>query len=245
MRDVPYKRPQIVFALESLIQNGNIRDINPTTKRLVERCLGGDWCVQLRKTTHDKEALKREGNFRQCSPSHDIIASTTQDTVSSQAPTSPGVEHDSASKVLGLKQKVLKPCRSIENLHSPTSPRRPIPRSATGALRRPSADSTTSFGGVAAATTTSRRRDKANSADDITTTSRPEQCVQQLRLPPSPSLTLPPTSSVNHKARRPPPAPPKRRKPPPVPVGTTNGGATITAIATSASPSPLGQFATI
>ncbi|EEB98992.1 hypothetical protein MPER_01401, partial [Moniliophthora perniciosa FA553] len=56
LRDVPYKRSQILYALESL---GGIRsarsgysggrDVNPTTKRLVERCLGGEWCVQLKR----------------------------------------------------------------------------------------------------------------------------------------------------------------------------------------------------
>ncbi|OAX33796.1 hypothetical protein K503DRAFT_775213 [Rhizopogon vinicolor AM-OR11-026] len=229
MRNVPYKRPQIIVALESLIQNGNIRDINPTTKRLVERCLGGEWCMQLRKTTHNKEALKREGDFRQCSPSHDIIASTTQDTVSSQAPASPTVEYDSASKALDLKPKLSKTSRSAESIHTPTSPRMPIPRSAIDTIRRPST-SAASFDGVAAATMAPKRRDKASSVDDVTAVMRPEKG----------SMNLPSTTSV--KVRRPAPAPPKRRKPPPVPVGTTNGGATITAIATSASAPSLGQI---
>ncbi|KAG0703554.1 hypothetical protein DFH29DRAFT_916023 [Suillus ampliporus] len=242
MRNVSYKRPQIVLALESLIQNGNIRDINPTTKRLVERCLGGEWCVQLRKTTHDKEALKRQGDFRYSSPSHDIIASTTQDTVSTRAPTSPDVEHDSASKALSLKPKVLKHSRSVESIHTPTSPRL-IPRSTTDTFMRSSTDSTTSL--TAAITPAPRRREKASSVDDVTATLHPEKValMQHPRPPPSPSsLSLPPTTSVNHKVRRPAPAPPKRRKPPPVPVGTTNGGATITAIATSASTPSLGQL---
>ncbi|KAJ2919761.1 hypothetical protein MD484_g678, partial [Candolleomyces efflorescens] len=43
LRDVPYKRAQITMQLESLIANADIRDVNPTTKRLVERCLSGDW----------------------------------------------------------------------------------------------------------------------------------------------------------------------------------------------------------
>ncbi|KAJ7866447.1 hypothetical protein B0H14DRAFT_372465 [Mycena olivaceomarginata] len=50
LRDIPYKRPQIVYALESLTGNAKIRDVSSTTRRLVERCLGGEWCVQLRKT---------------------------------------------------------------------------------------------------------------------------------------------------------------------------------------------------
>ncbi|KAG1769817.1 hypothetical protein EDD22DRAFT_770686 [Suillus occidentalis] len=147
MRDVPYKRPQIVLALESLIQNGNIRDINPTTKRLVERCLGGEWCVQLRRTSHEKEVLKRQGDFRYSSPSHDIIASTTQDTISSRASMSPDVEHDSASKALSSKPKAMKHCRSVESIHSPTSPRLPSPRSAKTTYIRSSMDSTTSLAG--------------------------------------------------------------------------------------------------
>ncbi|KAG1859267.1 hypothetical protein F4604DRAFT_1793148 [Suillus subluteus] len=241
MRDVPYKRPQIVLALESLIQNGNIRDINPTTKRLVERCLGGEWCMQLRRTSHDKETLKRQGDFRHSSPSHDIIASTRQDTVSSRAPTSPDVEHDSASKALSSKPKVIKHCRSVESVHNPTSPRLPPPRSVKTTYIRSSPDSATSL--AAATIAASRRREKASSADDVTSAValHPEKgvLVQQPRPPSSSSLNLPP---VNHKVRRPAPAPPKRRKPPPVPVGTTNSGATITAIATSASTPALGQL---
>lgn len=203
--------------------------------------------MQLRRTVHDKEALKRQGDFRQCSPSHDIIASTTQDTVSSQAPMSPAGECDSASNAFSLKPKVLKPSRSVESIHAPTSPRMPIPRSATGTLRRSTdSDSSASLGGVAATTTAHRRRDKASSVDDVTVM-RPEKGVlgQQPRLPSPGSLSLPSTTSVNHKVRRPAPAPPKRRKPPPVPVGTSNSGATITAIATSASTPSLGQFTKI
>lgn len=40
------------------MDNADIRDIDPTTKRLVERCLGGEWCVQYRKVP--KEKLVRE-----------------------------------------------------------------------------------------------------------------------------------------------------------------------------------------
>src|SRR5882757_9750503 len=49
LRDIPYKRPQILVALESLLGNSKIREVNPTTKRLVDRCLSGDWCVQLKE----------------------------------------------------------------------------------------------------------------------------------------------------------------------------------------------------
>ncbi|KAH9941272.1 uncharacterized protein BXZ73DRAFT_88419 [Epithele typhae] len=49
LRGMPYKRPQIVRLLECLIENESIRDVDPTTKRLVSRCMSGEWCVQFRK----------------------------------------------------------------------------------------------------------------------------------------------------------------------------------------------------
>lgn len=74
LRDVSYKRSQILYALESV---GGMRDakygyvgrreVNATTKRLVERCLGGDWCVQLRKSTQSADDTYSEGSQ---TPSH-------------------------------------------------------------------------------------------------------------------------------------------------------------------------------
>ncbi|KAJ9103146.1 hypothetical protein QFC21_002568 [Naganishia friedmannii] len=43
LRENPYKHAQIRLVLLSLISNSHIKDINPTTKRLVERCLAADW----------------------------------------------------------------------------------------------------------------------------------------------------------------------------------------------------------
>lgn len=43
LRSTPYKHAQIRLVLLSLISNSHIRDINPTTKRLVERCLNANW----------------------------------------------------------------------------------------------------------------------------------------------------------------------------------------------------------
>ena len=46
LRTVPYKRPHLLRVLRSLTANPyNIRDVTPTTIRLVDRCLSGDWCV--------------------------------------------------------------------------------------------------------------------------------------------------------------------------------------------------------
>ncbi|KAH7912871.1 hypothetical protein BJ138DRAFT_1082828 [Hygrophoropsis aurantiaca] len=241
LRTIPYKRPQIVQALESLVQNASIRDINPTTKRLVERCLSGEWCVQLRKTAHDKESLKSQGDFRHASPSHEIVASTSQDVIGAK-PSLPFIDSSTATK-----PRSLKPSRSVENIKSPVSPRSP-PRSAIEGLRRPSTDSATSLGGVASAVPpgVSRRRDTIGSIDDPCPPGQHHIPVPDFSRPPlSPgAVSLPPNvSTIAQKSqRRPPPAPPKRRKPPAIPVGKTHGGATITAIASSSSTSALNQL---
>ncbi|KAJ9119183.1 hypothetical protein QFC22_003675 [Naganishia vaughanmartiniae] len=52
LRQNPYKHAQIRLVLLSLISNSHIKDINPTTKRLVERCLAADW-----GTTKDRAAV--------------------------------------------------------------------------------------------------------------------------------------------------------------------------------------------
>ncbi|KIM25009.1 hypothetical protein M408DRAFT_75011, partial [Serendipita vermifera MAFF 305830] len=42
LKEAPFKNAQIRRTLQSLISNGNIRDITPTTRRLVERCLNSE-----------------------------------------------------------------------------------------------------------------------------------------------------------------------------------------------------------
>ncbi|KIJ63583.1 hypothetical protein HYDPIDRAFT_182204 [Hydnomerulius pinastri MD-312] len=252
LRDIPYKRPQIVMALESLTQNANIRDINPTTKRLVERCLSGEWCVQLRKTSFDKDLLNSQNTPRQGSPSHDILASTTQDAISpSQPSVSANLERASDSTFPAVpKLKHLKSSRSVENLKGPLSPKSPPLRSATEGFRRPSTDSAKSLGGVASATAiVPKRREKSGSVDNGSLLSQQAEKIFLVKdhphPPPSPGASsLPPNSStLAQKTRRPPPPPPTRRKPPPLPpVGKTHGGAIITAIASSASSPALSQF---
>jgi len=43
LRSFSYKRTQIRNMLEPLVQDSEVRQMNPTTKRLVERCLTGEW----------------------------------------------------------------------------------------------------------------------------------------------------------------------------------------------------------
>ncbi|KAG7528622.1 hypothetical protein FFLO_06045 [Filobasidium floriforme] len=43
LKSEPYKHPQIRLVLLSLTSHSHIREVDPTTKRLVERCLNADW----------------------------------------------------------------------------------------------------------------------------------------------------------------------------------------------------------
>jgi hypothetical protein len=47
LREMPYKATQIRRTLHALISHDNMREVTPTTKRLVERCLNAEWCVSL------------------------------------------------------------------------------------------------------------------------------------------------------------------------------------------------------
>ncbi|KAI0372566.1 hypothetical protein BV20DRAFT_79262 [Pilatotrama ljubarskyi] len=122
LRTMPYKRPQIVRALESLIENESIRDIDPTTKRLVERCLSGDWCVQFRKSAGDKSGQRtlstwEEDVQRGQSPGLDAVSSAT-------APHSAGPTAGSTAQLdrMGsMRGKNGKASRSAEHLPLPTA----------------------------------------------------------------------------------------------------------------------------
>lgn len=115
LRSIPYKRPQIVHVLESLISHPSIRDINPTTKRLVERCLSGDWCVQLRKMQSPTETGSSLSLERLCS-----LSPTSEDTLR-VASTEKNDYIPSSSPEESRQKPKLKSSRSAENLRaSPT-----------------------------------------------------------------------------------------------------------------------------
>ncbi|KDQ56797.1 hypothetical protein JAAARDRAFT_36278 [Jaapia argillacea MUCL 33604] len=138
LRTVPYKRPQIVRALESLIENADIRDINSTTKRLVERCLSGDWCVQFRKTDKKKKSVNLEIHLeRMDSPGFDstFASSTTVPTPT----TTQSLLVPPGSPEKG-KQKTLKTSRSAEHLKVAPAPNRTLQD-----LRKPSNESSLSL----------------------------------------------------------------------------------------------------
>ncbi|UZJ54802.1 hypothetical protein CBS101457_004122 [Exobasidium rhododendri] len=58
-----YKRDQIRQLLVGLTSNAHLRDISSTTKRLVDRCLNAQWCVDL----EDVDARETAGNKVACS----------------------------------------------------------------------------------------------------------------------------------------------------------------------------------
>lgn len=232
LRDVPYKRPQIVMTLESLIRQTQFREVNPTTKRLVERCLSGEWCMQLRKSSFDRDAITAEEQFREASPSREVVASTMHDTSPAQTPMSATLERSSSIS----KPKHIKSSRSIDNLKVTL-----FSRLGKETHRRPSVESAPTFGGATsgATGTATRRPSKSGSVDNGTFSSH-QYATRHANLHASPSspdaISLPSNpTAVPQKLRRPPPPPPVRRKSPPTAVGVTNGGAIITAIASSSS----------
>ncbi|KAJ7180467.1 hypothetical protein C8R46DRAFT_1069560 [Mycena filopes] len=272
LRDIPYKRPQIVFALESLTSNSGIRDISATTRRLVDRCLTGDWCVQLRK---------QPGLIHPPDPTSD---DDTRLSGSSQASgwtdsqlTAPSMSASAQLSRSG-KPRTLKTSKSHEFLKG-TSATPPSPtRSTLDSVRRPSNASSINLvaGATAhmshnlplptrkgsAVTVDGSDRHYQHRAPHHSYTSEPSysppspshlvpaaivSSLSTSSLPPSTSAS--PTDSVHFHVQPPPPQrrsapppPPKRRKPPAIPVGRTNGGATITAIRTSTvAPSPLAK----
>ena len=165
---MPYKRSQIVHVLESLIEREDIHDVNPTTKRLVQRCLAGDWCVQFRKT---KSKHTSSVSDTQSISSTESLRSPALESVSSAG--SGFAVHASGSNALlavsgavGRKSS-LKASRSFENMQSalPAS----IKEKERHAIRLGSNDSSTSLPRVAAAAAVepslSRRRDRAGSMD--------------------------------------------------------------------------------
>jgi hypothetical protein len=260
LRDIPYKRPQILVTLESLLGNSKIREVNPTTKRLVDRCLSGDWCLQLRE-------LRESAGYgiqRVSTPSSE--ASTILSPPVLGPPTSMHLDI-TGNKVM----KSLKHSKSVEQLSIRIEPStRQILRSPLDQVqtRRPSNASIQSLPAFVSPTSpkiitapVSKRRQSTSSspADDV-------QIVRQSSLPhyhqqppsplspssphtrspavvtttPSPLAAEETSTQTQPRRRPPPPTPIKRRKPPAIPLGRTHSGATITTIRSS-EPSPLSK----
>jgi hypothetical protein len=241
------------------MENSQIRDIDPTTKRLVERCLSGEWCEQYRKPKVVRDDRRASDSGSPGSPGGESVAASAPVASTSK---STQLERQSSGK-----GKTLKLSKSVENLKGKSKPPRP-PRSALSSIRRPSTDSTGSLPGIASAKTpVSKQKGPSRSADyqgsfaaqqtERHHQNRTADNLHPHHAPPrsdsldtgidglvSQSQTTPnglPSSISEVSLIRPgtthrrsaPPTPAKRRKPPAVPVEKTNSGATITAIASS------------
>lgn len=241
LRDIPYKRSQILVALESLIRNHCIRDVNPTTKRLVDRCLSGDWCVQL-NAQRDKDS----GSGSPTSEASTILSPPGQE------PASMAAAQYEAGRLRSLKFS-----KSVENLGVRSEPARQPLRSPLDQARVPTNGSHTSLPGLPSPSSSkpapnmSKRRTASTTYEDAPHTTRRashdedhhshrhQQASSQPRATSSstPLKSDEPTSQAQVRNRRPPPAPPKRRKPPAIPLGR---GVTMQTIKSS-EPSPLSK----
>lgn len=247
LRDVPYKRPQIVYSLEALVGNSLVRDVSHTTKRLVERCLSGEWCVQLK--SHRDSVVSAENSRRESSGSE---ISTAISPLSTSSMTAAQAEGSGSGK-----SKLLKFSKSVENLTAHVENTRQPPRSPVDQLRRPSNASTFSLPAVANSTApNSIPAQKRRSGSQVEHHANPTSTTRLSHdhyhypvgtgsplVPRSPDMADEPSIPAQEPAknrRPPPPAPPKRRKPPAIPGPRTLGGATITTIRSSAT-SPLAK----
>jgi hypothetical protein len=112
LRSLPYKRSQIVRALESLVEKPEIREVSPTIKRLVERCLSGEWCVQHRTPSNVARVSAEPGMQRTASPSSDYLAAQSLTPKLLSTPASAMTDPSLA------RRRSLKGSRSAENLRS-------------------------------------------------------------------------------------------------------------------------------
>ena len=236
LREVPYKRPQLLVLLESLTSNSRVREVNPTTRRLAERCLGGEWCQQLME-------LRRDAGYRVSSPLSDTSTVLSPPFASTTAQT------DTGNTVM----KNLKFSKSVEHLSTTKIevPKVPIPRSPLDQFRAMNG-STQSIPSIMNQSTTRIGAPPPPKRRSTTVPQNNPPLHAPTPLVPTAHVVEPSsassTSSASDEAkststtarRRPPPPPaPKRRKPPAIP---THGGhgITITTIKTSES-SPLSK----
>jgi hypothetical protein len=253
-----------------MVGHSRIRDLNSTTKRLVERCLSGPWCVQLMELRNESGHGSRLG-----SPSSDL--STILSSPDNMGPSTASHHLDSSKIMMSLKYS-----KSVEHLGRAEALTKQQLKSPLDQVRRPSNASVQSLPGFAEVATSSKvtpvpvtspaakKRSTSATADThphlLRHNSLPLEGDHELnnyhyqeRSPRSARSSLsPPVSPLSPKQvaifeepatqivppsarrRRPPPAPPRRQNPPPIPIGRTNSGVTITSIRSS-EPSPLSK----
>ncbi|KAF9078354.1 hypothetical protein BDP27DRAFT_1412355 [Rhodocollybia butyracea] len=198
LRSTPYKRPQIRNMLESLVRDSKVRQVNPTTKRLVERCLAGEWCVGLKKEKKDLKQEERDGSERSWTNNLGVSSTTSGPTYSASASVGPRALKSSRS--MEFKKQ---PHRSASGdasyiTHSPRSPIFDSVRRGSNASQM-STNSLHSLHGVAVASATPRtdRRER----DHL-----PPPPINIVSPPSSSSYSPPPPSStsISYEPSRPP-----------------------------------------
>ncbi|PPQ77944.1 hypothetical protein CVT25_015419 [Psilocybe cyanescens] len=263
LREVEYKRPQILVTLESMIVNSRMREVSLTTKRLVERCLSGQWCKPLREM---RKASDNE--YRAGSPQSEGSTLMSPPGYMGNVPMAASQRHSDLSGSTKVMMS-MKYSKSVENLSGRLDQPKPPLRSPLEQVRRPSNASVHSLPGsmtsakVMAAAHSTKKRSTSTAPDASHHPSRHNSLDSDYQLhtynsaqsPQSPSrqhLSVPPVPLVplvmsedvpviaQPRRRPPPPAPPKRRKPPAIPISHINNGVTITAIRSS-EPSPLSK----
>ncbi|KAJ7050443.1 hypothetical protein C8F01DRAFT_1068001 [Mycena amicta] len=241
LKDVPYKRPQIVLALESLTGNARIRDVSATTKRLVERCLSGEWCVQLRATR--RHADPTSDDERRSEGSAGTNGRSGMNTPSNSMAARVQLERSASNK-----GRTLKSSKSMEFIKgSSAGPRRASNASSLNLVASASLGSGSGLPSPTSPLSPTRKgsADAALQGNGHRTVSNPHSRAphahaQTMLVPPVPTLPH------AHQTAAPPPPTTKRRKPPAVPTTTKNvplGGTTITTIRTMRTTSPLAKTA--
>ncbi|KZW00154.1 hypothetical protein EXIGLDRAFT_639782 [Exidia glandulosa HHB12029] len=251
LKDVPYKRAQIVHTLRCLVDHSNIRDISPTTRRLVQRCLGAEWANVVQQD--------RRG-------SGDSLGSPTSPSSMSSFASSIPVPHVQTTKSMlappggGLKRdKSLRSSASASDLKSAAAPAKhalSVPPSPH--LRVASPPHNGSMVSLVAATTTTtkppppghglpklglgvRHPQRGVSLGEVADSLHEFKMADAISLDsdssgsPTPGELAPPAvrQRTTSSPYRPAPPPPvgHRRKAPAPPVPKTGNGHTITTIA--------------
>ena len=96
LRDIAYKHLQIRRTLQALVAHSHVREINPTTLRLVDRCLNAPWCKALQS---EEEPLSPRGSVASGHSGHAISTTALSVNLTDLEPPTPRFKthHKSAS----------------------------------------------------------------------------------------------------------------------------------------------------
>jgi hypothetical protein len=192
------------------MENSQIRDIDPTTKRLVDRCLSGEWCIQYRKA-----------NIVHCGVRADPEIARVG---------SPGSDSFTFASFPGIAVATISAAKRRDQLRSKDSKGSSIAQQSERLHHNRNREDSHLLS----------RTESLGTGLDGLAPQLPHPPPSHNSLPATPSTvslnTNSKTQSGTTHRRSAPPTPGKRRKPPAVPLPATertNSGATITPIASS------------